>query len=125
MLAELWQGWGLTVTLGVPKSKPEVSAHYGLLLSGRTLKGSLFGGWRPKSDIPSLVEKYANKVILKLLQKQILFNAFSINTVNNIKLSNFIVRTAVVSLSLFIEVVWWWGQVETILVEKSQSTEIS
>jgi alcohol dehydrogenase len=61
-----WQGWGLTVTLGVPKSKPEVSAHYGLLLSGRTLKGSLFGGWRPKSDIPSLVEKYANKVILKL-----------------------------------------------------------
>uniref|UniRef100_A0A453P5P7 Uncharacterized protein n=1 Tax=Aegilops tauschii subsp. strangulata TaxID=200361 RepID=A0A453P5P7_AEGTS len=59
------QGWGLTVTLGVPKAKPEVSAHYGLLLSGRTLKGSLFGGWRPKSDIPLLVEKYANKVIWK------------------------------------------------------------
>ncbi|KAM3242451.1 hypothetical protein ACQJBY_054856 [Aegilops geniculata] len=57
------QGWGLTVTLGVPKAKPEVSAHYGLLLSGRTLKGSLFGGWRPKSDIPLLVEKYANKEI--------------------------------------------------------------
>uniref|UniRef100_A0A453P5H2 Alcohol dehydrogenase-like 6 n=1 Tax=Aegilops tauschii subsp. strangulata TaxID=200361 RepID=A0A453P5H2_AEGTS len=56
-------GWGLTVTLGVPKAKPEVSAHYGLLLSGRTLKGSLFGGWRPKSDIPLLVEKYANKEI--------------------------------------------------------------
>jgi alcohol dehydrogenase len=69
------QGWGLTVTLGVPKAKPEVSAHYGLLLSGRTLKGSLFGGWRPKSDIP-LVEKYANKVIWKLLQKKILFDAF-------------------------------------------------
>ena len=56
-------GWGLTVTLGVPKAKPEVSAHYGLLLSGRTLKGSLFGGWRPKTDIPLLVEKYANKEI--------------------------------------------------------------
>ncbi|CAM0945102.1 unnamed protein product [Alopecurus aequalis] len=56
-------GWGLTVTLGVPKAKPEVSAHYGLLLSGKTLKGSLFGGWRPKSDIPLLVEKYANKEI--------------------------------------------------------------
>lgn len=56
-------GWGLTVTLGVPKAKPEVSAHYALLLSGRTLKGSLFGGWRPKSDLPSLVDKYANKEI--------------------------------------------------------------
>lgn len=71
-----FQGWGLTVSLGVPKGKPEVSAHYGLLLSGRTLKGSLFGGWRPKSDIPLLVEKYANKVIWKLLQKKMFFNAF-------------------------------------------------
>ncbi|XP_078166723.1 groES-like zinc-binding dehydrogenase family protein isoform X2 [Carex rostrata] len=53
-------GWGLTVTLGVPKLKPEVTAHYGLLLSGRTLKGSLFGGWRPKSDLPLLVNKYMN-----------------------------------------------------------------
>ncbi|KAJ6707252.1 ALCOHOL DEHYDROGENASE-LIKE 6 [Salix viminalis] len=56
-------GWGLTVTLGVPKVKPEVSAHYGLFLSGRTLKGSLFGGWKPKSDIPSLVDMYMNKEI--------------------------------------------------------------
>ncbi|KAL4306823.1 hypothetical protein AHAS_Ahas16G0216800 [Arachis hypogaea] len=37
-------GWGLTVTLGVPKVKPEMSAHYGLFLMGRKLKGSLFGG---------------------------------------------------------------------------------
>ncbi|EXB23627.1 Alcohol dehydrogenase-like 6 [Morus notabilis] len=37
-------GWGLTVTLGVPKVNPVVTAHYGLLLTGRTLKGSLFGG---------------------------------------------------------------------------------
>lgn len=58
------QGWGLTVTLGVPKVKPEMSAHYGLLLMGRTLKGSLFGGWKPKSDLPSLVEKYVNKVTI-------------------------------------------------------------
>ncbi|KAK7380153.1 hypothetical protein VNO78_32611 [Psophocarpus tetragonolobus] len=56
-------GWGLTVTLGVPKVKPEMSAHYGLFLSGRTLKGSLFGGWKPKSDLPSLVEKYVKKEI--------------------------------------------------------------
>ncbi|WOL07391.1 S-nitrosoglutathione reductase [Canna indica] len=52
-------GWGMTVTLGVPKTKTEISTHYAFLLTGRTLKGSLFGGWRPKSDLPSLVEKYS------------------------------------------------------------------
>ncbi|RZB60825.1 Alcohol dehydrogenase-like 6 [Glycine soja] len=56
-------GWGLTVTLGVPKVKLEMSARYGLLLMGRTLKGSLFWGWKPKSDLPSLVKKYLNKEI--------------------------------------------------------------
>ncbi|PON57745.1 Alcohol dehydrogenase superfamily, zinc-type [Parasponia andersonii] len=56
-------GWGVTVTLGVPKVKPELTAHYGILLMGRTLKGSLFGGWRPKSDIPSLVDMYIEKKI--------------------------------------------------------------
>ncbi|XP_010933295.2 alcohol dehydrogenase-like 6 isoform X1 [Elaeis guineensis] len=56
-------GWGLTVTLGVPKMRPEVSAHYALLLSGRTLKGSLFGGWKPKSDLPQLAEKYLREEI--------------------------------------------------------------
>ena len=63
------QGWGVTVTLGIPKAKPEVSAHYAFLLSGRTLKGSLFGGWRPKSDLPSLVDKYADKVLMKTSQE--------------------------------------------------------
>ncbi|XP_023519802.1 alcohol dehydrogenase-like 6 [Cucurbita pepo subsp. pepo] len=57
------QGWGLTVTLGVPKVNPELTAHYGVFLSGRTLKGSLFGGWRPKSDLPSLVDMYTKKEI--------------------------------------------------------------
>lgn len=55
--------WGVTVSLGVPKANPEVSVHYGLLLSGKTLKGSLFGGWRPKTDLPSLVIKYMEKEI--------------------------------------------------------------
>jgi alcohol dehydrogenase len=57
-------GWGMTVTLGVPKAKPEVSAHYGLFLSGKSLKGTLFGGWKPKSDLPSLIDKYMNKEIM-------------------------------------------------------------
>ena len=62
----LLQGWGLTVTLGVPKMDPEVRAHYGLLLSGRTLKGTLFGGWKPKSELPKLMDMYIRKVRTKL-----------------------------------------------------------
>ncbi|EYU22310.1 hypothetical protein ABFS82_09G001400 [Erythranthe guttata] len=56
-------GWGLTVSLGVPKNKAEIAVHYGLLLSGRTLTGSLFGGWKPKSHLPSLVDMYLRKEI--------------------------------------------------------------
>lgn len=56
-------GWGMTVTLGVPKVDPVVTAHYGLFLSGRTLKGSLIGGWKPKSDLPKLVDMYIRKEI--------------------------------------------------------------
>jgi len=52
----------LTVTLGVPKVKPEMTAHYALFLTGRTLRGSLFGGWKPKSDLPLLVDMYLRKV---------------------------------------------------------------
>lgn len=52
----------MTVTLGVPKVKPEVTAHYALFLTGRTLRGSLFGGWKPKSDLPSLVDMYLREV---------------------------------------------------------------
>ena len=64
------------MTLGVPKVKPEVSAHYALLLSGRTLKGSLFGGWKPKSDIPLLVDKYLSKVGFSTM----LYNYDSLNS---------------------------------------------
>lgn len=62
LILECAQGWGLTVTLGVPKSNPEVKAHFSSFLSGKTLKGSMLGGWKPKSDIPSLIEMYLNQV---------------------------------------------------------------
>lgn len=62
----------MTVTLGVPKVEPEVRAHYGLFLSGRTLKGSLIGGWKPKSDIPKLVDMYIRKVRTKFSSRTLL-----------------------------------------------------
>ncbi|KAK1396544.1 hypothetical protein POM88_006407 [Heracleum sosnowskyi] len=56
-------GWGLIDTLGVPKSNPEVKAHFSTFLSGKTLKRSMFGGWKTKSDIPSLIQMYLNQEI--------------------------------------------------------------
>nr|KAJ0218015.1 hypothetical protein LSAT_V11C300137110 [Lactuca sativa] len=42
------QGWGVTITLGVPKTNPNVACHYGLFITGRTLKGSF---WRMETKI--------------------------------------------------------------------------
>ncbi|XP_047317593.1 alcohol dehydrogenase-like 6 [Impatiens glandulifera] len=56
-------GWGTTVTLGVPKVKPEITAHFAQFISGKTLKGSLFGGWKPKTELPSLVDMYLREEI--------------------------------------------------------------
>lgn len=35
-----------------------------VLVSGKTILGSLFGGLKPKSDVPILVQKYMDKVML-------------------------------------------------------------
>ncbi|KAH9312170.1 hypothetical protein KI387_027205, partial [Taxus chinensis] len=55
-------GWGMAVVAGVPSGKMELSAHYGSLLSGRTLKGTLLGGWKPRSELPVLVDMYLKKM---------------------------------------------------------------
>lgn len=34
-----------------------------VLMTGKTLLGSLFGGLKPKSDIPILLKRYTDKVI--------------------------------------------------------------
>lgn len=52
----------MTVTLGVPKEKPNIAAHFALFLSGRTLKGCMLGGFKPKSDLPEIVNLYLDGV---------------------------------------------------------------
>ena len=52
----------MAVLIGVPSGKMELSAHYGPLLNGRTLKGTLLGGWKTRSELPMLVEMYMKKV---------------------------------------------------------------
>ncbi|MED6160923.1 hypothetical protein PIB30_055811 [Stylosanthes scabra] len=53
-------GWGKTVILGVEMHGSQLTLNPYLL--GRTVILSLFGGIKPKSDIPLLANKYLDKV---------------------------------------------------------------
>ncbi|KAJ4701375.1 Alcohol dehydrogenase-like [Melia azedarach] len=55
------EGWGKTVILGAEMHGSPVSLKSFEILSGRTICGSLFGGMKPKSDIPILAQKYLDK----------------------------------------------------------------
>nr|XP_023912316.1 alcohol dehydrogenase-like 2 isoform X1 [Quercus suber] len=52
------KGWGKTVILGVETHGAQVSLNPYEFLRGRSVIGSLFGGVKPKSDIPVFAKKY-------------------------------------------------------------------
>lgn len=54
-------GWGVAVLVGVPNRDAVFKTHPANFLTERTLKGTFFGNYKPRSDLPSLVEKYMNK----------------------------------------------------------------
>ncbi|MFS7962062.1 putative alcohol dehydrogenase [Helianthus anomalus] len=54
-------GWGVAVLVGVPHKDAVFKTGPMNLLNERTLKGTFFGNYKPRSDIPSVVEKYMNK----------------------------------------------------------------
>ncbi|XP_065857795.1 alcohol dehydrogenase 1-like [Euphorbia lathyris] len=56
-------GWGVAVLVGVPHKDAVFMTHPVNLLNERTLKGTFFGNYKPRSDLPSVVEKYMNKEI--------------------------------------------------------------
>ena len=59
---DISQGWGVAVLVGVPHKDAVFKTHPVNFLNERTLKGTFFGNYKPRSDIPSVVEKYMNKV---------------------------------------------------------------
>ncbi|KAH7833386.1 hypothetical protein Vadar_005775 [Vaccinium darrowii] len=54
-------GWGVAVLVGVPSKDAVFKTHPVNFLNERTLKGTFFGNYKPRSDIPAVVEKYMNK----------------------------------------------------------------
>ncbi|KAJ0964893.1 hypothetical protein J5N97_026031 [Dioscorea zingiberensis] len=57
----LSHGWGVAVLVGVPHKDAVFKTHPMNVLNERTLKGTFFGNYKPRSDIPGVVEKYMNK----------------------------------------------------------------
>lgn len=56
------KGWGKTVVLGVDKPGAQLNlSTREVLMSRKTLTGALFGGLKPKSDVPILVKRYLDK----------------------------------------------------------------
>lgn len=51
-------GWGTSVIVGVAGAGKEISTRPFQLVTGRTWKGTAFGGFKSRSQVPGLVDKY-------------------------------------------------------------------
>lgn len=52
------KGWGTSVIIGVAGAGQEISTRPFQLVTGRTWKGTAFGGWKSRDSVPELVKEY-------------------------------------------------------------------
>jgi len=52
------KGWGQSIVIGVAGAGQEISTRPFQLVTGRVWKGTAFGGFRSRTDVPQLVQKY-------------------------------------------------------------------
>ncbi|XP_068127002.1 NADP-dependent alcohol dehydrogenase-like [Hyperolius riggenbachi] len=71
---------GVTVVLGVTSPTDCLSFNPFLLLTGRTLKGSLFGGWKGE-DVPNLVDDLMKK---KISVEHLVTNKLTLDKINEV-----------------------------------------
>ncbi|CAJ0577699.1 unnamed protein product, partial [Mesorhabditis spiculigera] len=57
------KGWGVSCVIGVAASGQEIATRPFQLVTGRTWKGSAFGGWKSVESVPKLVLDYMGKKI--------------------------------------------------------------
>jgi len=57
------KGWGTSVIIGVAAAGQEISTRPFQLVTGRVWKGTAFGGFKSRTQVPELVEKYMKKEI--------------------------------------------------------------
>jgi len=54
------RGWGTSCVVGVAAAGHEISTRPFQLVTGRTWKGTAFGGYKSRSQVPKLVEQHLN-----------------------------------------------------------------
>ena len=52
------QGWGESCVIGVAGAGEELSTRPFQLVTGRVWRGSAFGGYKSRSEVPGLVDEY-------------------------------------------------------------------
>merc|ERR1719262_1435698 len=52
------RGYGTSVVIGVAAAGQEIATRPFQLVTGRTWKGTAFGGWKPRPQVPMLVDMY-------------------------------------------------------------------
>jgi S-(hydroxymethyl)glutathione dehydrogenase/alcohol dehydrogenase len=57
------RGWGTSCVIGVAASGHEISTRPFQLVTGRVWKGTAFGGWKTRTDVPKLVESYLQGIL--------------------------------------------------------------
>ena len=55
------KGWGVSTIVGVAAAGKEISTRPFQLVTGRTWKGTAFGGFKSRDSVPKLVDKYLKK----------------------------------------------------------------
>lgn len=57
------RGWGQSIVIGVAGAGEEIHARPFLLVTGRSWRGSAFGGVKSRSEVPGLVDQYMDGVV--------------------------------------------------------------
>lgn len=52
------RGWGTSCVIGVAASGQEIATRPFQLVTGRTWKGTAFGGFKSRTDVPELVAEH-------------------------------------------------------------------
>ncbi|XP_058463235.1 alcohol dehydrogenase class-3 [Malaya genurostris] len=74
------RGWGVSTIIGVAESGREISTRPFQLVTGRTWKGTAFGGWKSVESVPKLVTQYLNK---QLMVDEFITHSMSIDKIND------------------------------------------
>lgn len=74
------KGWGVSCIVGVAGAGEEIRTRPFQLITGRVWKGSSFGGWNSRDDIPQLVQKYLDG---KIKLDEFITHRFSFDKIND------------------------------------------